>query len=421
MTLDEKRRQKKLTKKAAKRKAKLASLRPSFSVDGSLSPAQAAHYPIHECLVPEDLFKLGIGNLILTRSLPHGDFAVAGFLVDVYCLGVKNAFYRVASAQDYAVHLRQFEASAGRFDHVHPSCLRKLIEGAVDYARHLGFTPHPDYAHAAKLFGDIEAAACPVRYTYGKDGKPFYLSGPHESPAQSRRIIDTLSRRLGPDGFHFMTALGAAEDDSALQAPAANLIALNYEITDEPLSQPAYQRLPQSVKDQLNTFHGGGMLLQKPQEAVAILQPLIERYPDVPQLYNYLHTAYQQLGDSDNSQRMLKETLERFPDYLFGRIAYATDCLQRGEPEKVPEILNGQYELNLLYPERERFHISEVVGFYAVLAWYFHSRGERDRAETYYQLLQQLNPEHRNTRFIKQLLFPSQLEAWLQALLPKHS
>ena len=421
MALDEKRRQKKLAKKAAKRKAKLASLKPWLSTGGGLSPAQAAPYPLHECLVPEELFKIGIGNVILTRSLPHGDFAMAGFLVDVYCLGVKNALYHVVSAQDYAVHLQQFEASAGRFERVHPSCLRKLVEGAVDYARQLGFAPHPDYAQAAKLFGDIEAAACPVRYTYGQDGQPFYISGPHESPAQSRRIIDTLSRRLGPDRFHFMTALGAAENASALQAPAADLIAVDYEITDEPLSQPAYARLPQLVKEQLNTFYDGGMLLQKPQEAVAILQPLIERYPDVPQLYNYLHIAYQQLGDKDNSQHVLQETLTRFPDYLFGRIAYATDCLQRGEPEKVPEIFDNQYELKLLYPERERFHISEVMGFYTVLAWYFHTQGERDRAETYYKLLRQLAPEHRHTRFIEQLLFPSRLKKWLRAWLPKPS
>ena len=94
-----------------------------------------------------------------------------------------------------------------------------------------------------------------------------------------------------------------------------------------------------------------------------LLKPLIEQYPNAPQLYNYLHTAYQKLGDRSNAQRVLQETLERFPDYLFGRIAYATDCLQRGEAEKVPEIFEGKYELKLLYPGRERFHISEALVF----------------------------------------------------------
>jgi len=419
MTLDEKRRQKKLAKKAAKRKAKLASPRPSFSTGGGLSPAQAAHYPIHDCLIPEHLFEIGIGNIVLTRSLPSGDFAMAAFLLDVFCLGVKNAFYSVIPAQDYALQLRQIEESGGRLERVHPSCLRKLVEGGVDYARNLGFAPHADYAQAAGLFGDIEAAACPVRYAYGKNGKPFYISGPNESPAQSRRIVDTLSRKLGPEKFDFMTALGASEGESALPAPASGFTTVNYEITDEPMPEPAYERLPQPVKDQLDTLYHETLFLRKPREAIAVLQPLIERYPDVPQIYNYLHTAYQQLGDRDNSQRVLQETLERFPDYLFGRIAYATDCLQRGEPEKVPEIFDGKYELKLLYPERERFHISEVMSFYTVVAWYWHTQGERDRAGTYYKLLRQLDPKHPNTRFIQHLLYPSRLKTWLQGLLPK--
>ena len=73
--------------------------------------------------------------------------------------------------------------------------------GGVQYARDFGFPPHSDYAQAAQLFGDIDAAACPVRYTYGKDGQPFYMSGPYESPAQSRKIIDTLARRLARTAF----------------------------------------------------------------------------------------------------------------------------------------------------------------------------------------------------------------------------
>jgi hypothetical protein len=207
MALDEKRRQKKLAKKSAKRKAERADKRIKTSIGGGYSPIQAAHFPIHDCRVPENLFEIGIGNVMLTRSLPNGDLALAAFLLDVYCLGVKNAFYRIVSAESYALHLAEL-GEHGRLDPVHPSCLRKLVEGAAEYARDLGFAPHPDYARAAKLFGNIDPAACPVTYTYGKDGKPLYISGPRETPAQSRRILDTLARRLGSEGFHFMAEAG---------------------------------------------------------------------------------------------------------------------------------------------------------------------------------------------------------------------
>jgi predicted Zn-dependent protease len=73
------------------------------------------------------------------------------------------------------------------------------------------------------------------------------------------------------------------------------------------MPEPAFQRLPELIKDQLDTLYHD-VLVKKPKEAIAILQPLIEQYPDVPQLYNYLHIAYQKLGDQDNPQRVLKET-----------------------------------------------------------------------------------------------------------------
>ena len=43
------------------------------------------------------------------------------------------------------------------------------------------------------------------------------------------------------------------------------------------------------------------------------------------------------------------------------------------------------------------------------MAWYFHTQGEPSRAETYYELMRQLDPDHRNTRVIEQLLYPSLL------------
>ena len=413
MGIDERRRQKKLAKKAAERKARQAE-RKSLVTGGSAK--LAAQFPIGDCLVPTSLFEEGIGHVVLTRLLPGGEIAVAGFLVDTYCLGAKNALYRVLSLAEYDYYRGQIEAQTP-LERVHPSCLRKLVEGAVRYARDLGFPPHPDYARAAQLFGDIDAAACPVRYVYGKGGQPFYVSGPNESAAQSRKIIDTLARRLGPDGFHYMTALGGPEPSTSTPMLGQSAQLISYEISDEPLGDTAYDRLPQSVKDEMEQIYY--LLRQKPRETISQLLPLIERHPEVPQLYNYLQSAYQLLHDRENAQRILDEMLERFPDYLFGRIAYARDCLERGDLDKVVEIFEGKYDLKLLYPDRERFHISEVLNFDYIMAWYFHAKGDHDRAEMYYKVLKQIDPEHEATRATDRLLHPSPIAAWLRKLAQK--
>jgi len=211
MALDARKRQQKLAKKAAKRKAVVATKKSLGEVGGLVSRGRqvmpAADAPIHACLVAESLFDIGIGNVIVSRTMPNGFIGVAFFLVDVFCLGIKDVFYDVLSPVEYDHRVSDLQQET--FRAIHPTCARKLVEGAEAYARDLGFLPHADYQRARQIFGDLDATACPTHYVFGRDGKPFFMSGPYDTPAKCRRIIDTLTRRCGPEGFHFVMAGGA--------------------------------------------------------------------------------------------------------------------------------------------------------------------------------------------------------------------
>jgi hypothetical protein len=163
--------------------------------------------PIRDCLVPANLFELGIGNLVFSRSLPDGRLALATFLLDVFCLGVKNAFLATVSRAEYAQRVTDWRVKE-HFQPMDPACFRKLVEGGVAYAVELGFSSHVDYADARQIFGDVQAAACPTRFEYGHDGKPFYVSGPHETPTQVQAIIDQLDRRRGARNFDYLVLAG---------------------------------------------------------------------------------------------------------------------------------------------------------------------------------------------------------------------
>ena len=41
-------------------------------------------------------------------------------------------------------------------------------------------------------------------FTFGRDGKPFYMQGTHESPADVKRIIKTLESNQGTENYHFL-------------------------------------------------------------------------------------------------------------------------------------------------------------------------------------------------------------------------
>jgi len=81
---------------------------------------------------------------------------------------------------------------------------RHLVWGAVDYARELGFEPHPDFQPASAHLGAWRESS---DITFGRDGVPFYVSGPFDNPVSVTR---TLNRSVGEGNFHYMTAVGAA-------------------------------------------------------------------------------------------------------------------------------------------------------------------------------------------------------------------
>ncbi|HEY1453032.1 MAG TPA: hypothetical protein VGF57_06175 [Roseiarcus sp.] len=156
--------------------------------------------PLHACFVQSTMFTSGFGMIILTRKTGPRRLAMAGFLVDVYCLGVKDVLFRDADEATVDALRDAFERGAP-FEAADPCYARKLLHDAVAYARSLGLEPHADYAAVEPLFGDVDADASEAQFKFGYEGKPLYVPGPSESSAQIRRRLDRLRRHLGDDGF----------------------------------------------------------------------------------------------------------------------------------------------------------------------------------------------------------------------------
>ncbi|MFM8330953.1 MAG: hypothetical protein ACKN9T_04640 [Candidatus Methylumidiphilus sp.] len=202
MALSSKALQQKRAKKAAKRKDhKKTGGAAARSAMAAAEWLQAAAAPIADVYVPEGLFDEGIGSVWFSRKLADGRYAVAVFLVDTFCLGVKNALYAFMEPDRYNVQLENFlHISEEQFAPVEPAYLRKLVEMAVAYADELGLPPHEDYKIAKLLFGDVDASESDAVFGFGKDGNPCYIPGPYDSPAAQRRVIKQLEK-LQKDPF----------------------------------------------------------------------------------------------------------------------------------------------------------------------------------------------------------------------------
>ncbi len=147
----------------------------------------------------------GLACVVVARRHKPQRLTVCGYLVDVFCLGVKNTIGpRIMNDRELPGFLEMF------FNSIHlgqppldaPLDLAQhLVLGAVDHARALGFEPHADFrATAAQLGAWQETSAI----TFGRDGVPNYISGPDDNP---NAIMRTLRKTVGDGNFHFTTGI----------------------------------------------------------------------------------------------------------------------------------------------------------------------------------------------------------------------
>ena len=141
----------------------------------------------------------GLAAILIARDVMYSNKAlVAGFLLDVWCLGVKNALPPEPMGPARLTEHRHAYFSAHQSHHQIPAALaRDLVFGAEAYARNLGFEPEEDFQEAATVLGE-PANPSPIRF--GRDGEPFYVNGPYDDASA---ILATLRRMAGDGNFHY--------------------------------------------------------------------------------------------------------------------------------------------------------------------------------------------------------------------------
>lgn len=140
----------------------------------------------------------GLVGVLVARDA-GSTVTACGYLVDVFCLGVKDTLGPKTMNRRKLPDFVQlvFSAWSGLAPVPAPLDLaRHVVFGAVDYARGLGFEPHPDFASGAPLLGDWQPGSSDV--TFGHDGKPLFINGPHDNvPA----ILAKLRKTAGKGNF----------------------------------------------------------------------------------------------------------------------------------------------------------------------------------------------------------------------------
>lgn len=178
-------------------------------VASALSYAQKKHlikhaedFPIDRCFINPNWKDGGLARIVVSRRQEDGNVMAGVFLVDIFCLGVKNAFCNAdLSVEKFKVGLLSKCYHDQEPIQIGINYVKEIIFGAIDYARGLGFEPHLDFKLASQILGREELTHHRDIRFGGPNGKPLYIAGPDDD---AQRVLQKLRARLGEDGFEYI-------------------------------------------------------------------------------------------------------------------------------------------------------------------------------------------------------------------------
>ena len=380
---------------------------------------KARNLPFHECLINDDWQQTGLATILITKRQPSGNVVLGIYLTDTYCLGLKDTYCRFnLTVNQYENEYKEPSFNNQNFESCDYTLAHNIIYGAIEYAEDLGFRPHKDFTLSKFILNNDEEVEVLEELEFGKDGEPCFIAGPNDDV---KLIIKKLNHSAGEgnytvihpnDEFTESDDLYDLEEDDYDEDGNEDEREVNqnvikftdqdgdheyflseYDVTYEPLSAPNYEKyineVGSSTIDELRDLCN-----KKPKQAIPIIKTLIAAHPKVPALYNFLAIAFEKSQMKEEALALVKETYEKFPDYLFGKINYCSFLIKDGKVEDAAEILDNKFEIKLQCPDRKVFHITEVTSFMVMATSYFIATDNMDIAESHFKALKSIDPKH---------------------------
>lgn len=177
----------------------------------------------------------------------------------------------------------------------------------------------------------------------------------------------------------------------------------NYLITYDPLPTEGLAKLSDKEREDYDLLYEKA--LRAPKEMLPQIEEFRKNHPELPEIENLLAVVHLYMRDINKVEKLIEESYQKFPNYLFARINYADQCLRRKKPELVLGIFNDTLDLAQLYPDKSFFHISEFRGFMVLMGLYHLAVGQKERAENYYKLAFEADPKHPSVTALQKKIF----------------
>lgn len=133
-------------------------------------------FPIYACKILENCEETGVSTVYVVRELANNEYAFVSYLVDFWCLGLKDVFVKIGVTE---TEVEQVFKNNYPLTDIPYQDARSLVLGVIDFAKSMDIPPHSSWNGVPSSF--IEGnQPYKKKFLFGKDGSPLYISGPYD-------------------------------------------------------------------------------------------------------------------------------------------------------------------------------------------------------------------------------------------------
>ena len=194
-----------------KKKKSTAVVQPSLSPKSYLIQGNARKLPIHECWINPDYQDTGLASIVVSRIHAGGTITWGSFLVDIFCLGLKQTAYQFnvteAEYEEKVEHLFSMQNN----EPVAYVLVHNIIYGAIGYAEDLGFKPwDKDWQITQYILEEDDERVELIELEFGDNRRPKLTPGPYDNV---RAIRAQLEKTVGEGNYDYIGPLDGLFDD----------------------------------------------------------------------------------------------------------------------------------------------------------------------------------------------------------------
>ena len=191
----------------AKKKQKKQQTGQQFLSPEQFMKQRVRSLEIGTCYVSDDMTEYGEGHVIVTRRHTGGRISVAMYLVDTYCIGVKDSLFRLRLEEEELEEMLERAPSIREcsYEEAH-----NWVYGAIAWAEEAGIEPDKSFAVTKYMLEEDTDEIPLIEYEFGRDGKHLLMAN---NNLEASRYLPLLKKNLGEGNFAFTIKMDNLDED----------------------------------------------------------------------------------------------------------------------------------------------------------------------------------------------------------------